>query len=394
MNETERQSRRNFLLGSSGASGVMILKPETVFGSQANSAVEIGIIGCGGRGIYIGDFFIEHTGARVVALADPLPDRIAELKKSLRLGEALTYTDLNGYRDLVSSRLDAVVVESPPYFHPQHVAAAVAAGKHVFLAKPVAVDVPGCNSIAESGKKAEGKLSFVVDFQTRARPAFREAAARLHRGEIGTPILGHVYYHSGPHLPQKVAGDSALQHRLRNWNLSKVLSGDIINEQNIHCIDVAVWYLQSHPAEAFGTCSRIAEPHEGDMQDSFLVNYTFPNGAKVDFSGARFIKGYFDQCIRIYGTKGTLDSHYRGVIQITGDNPWKGAEADATREGAITNVKNFVESIRTGKDLNYAAEAVRTNRRCILGRTAGYENRIVTWDEMLKRGEKLEAGSL
>lgn len=383
-------SRRSFVL-SSGASGLLIVKPATAFGSQANSAIEVGIIGCGARGVYIGDFFLEHTGARIVALADPLPDRLQSLQTNLKLREPRTYTGLNGYRDLVNSKLDAVIIESPPYFHPEQTAAAVAAGRHVFLAKPIAVDVPGCNSLAESGRKTQGKLSFVVDFQTRVRPAFQEAAARLHRGDIGRPVLGHVYYHSGEHKPVHIPGDSALEDRLRNWNLSKALSGDIIVEQNIHVIDVAVWYMQAHPAEAFGACSRIPE-HEGDMQDTFVVNFSFPNGAQVDFSGARFLKGYNDQCIRVYGTQGTLDSHYRGVIQITGDKPWKGADADPTREGALTNVKNFVDSIRTGQYLNYAAEAVRTNLSCILGRTAGYEKRTVTWDEMMKRNEKLEAG--
>ena len=152
----------------------------------------MGLIGSGGRALYIGDFFIEHTGARVVAVADPLPDRMAALKNSLRCAGAREYTGLGGYRELVSSKLDAVVAESPPYFHPDHVAAAVAAGRHVFLGKPVAVDVPGCHSIAESGRQAEGRLSFLVDLQTRVRPAFQEAAARLHRGDIGKPALGHV----------------------------------------------------------------------------------------------------------------------------------------------------------------------------------------------------------
>jgi hypothetical protein len=130
---------------------------------------------------------------------------------------------------------------------------------------------------------------------------------------------------------------------------------------------------------------------EGDLRDAFVVDFLFPNGVHVDFSGARFLKGYNDICARIYGAAGTLDSHYRGVVQITGDKPWTGATADATREGAIANVKNFVESIRRGTYLNNAAVAVESNLSCILGRTAGYEHRLVTWDEMIRRNEKLDA---
>lgn len=390
MSSGNEPSRRAFLLSSS-TSGMLIVKPETAFGTQANSSLEVGLIGSGGRALYIGNFFVEYTGARVVAVADPLPDRIAALKKSLGCAGAREYTSLEGYRDLVSSKLDAVVVESPPYFHPDHAAATVAAAKHVFLAKPVAVDVPGCQSIADSGRKAEGKLTFVVDLQTRVRPAFQEAAARLYRGDIGKPVLGHVYYHSEVVVPQRVASDSPLQSRLRNWNFSRALSGDIIVEQDIHAIDLAVWYMRSHPSEAFGACERIAGPREGDLRDAFLVNFLFPNGVQVDFSGARFLKGYHDICARIYGTAGTLDSHYLGAVQITGDKPWTGATADATRDGAITNVRNFVESVRSGKYLNNAAVAVESNLSCILGRTAGYERRIVTWDETIKRNEKLDA---
>jgi predicted dehydrogenase len=383
-------SRRDFLFSSS-LSGLLILEPRTVFGSEANSAIEIGIVGAGARGAYIGNFFTEQTGARIVALADPLPDRIASLKNSLGCAQAREYSNLDGFRDLVRSKLDAVVVESPPYFHPAHVEAAVAAGKHVFLAKPVAVDVPGCTSIAESAQRADGKVSFVVDFQTRARPAFQEAAARLFRGEIGQPVLVHAYYHSDPHLPQHVAGDSPLQDRLRNWNLSQALSGDIIVEQDIHAIDTAVWYMQAHPVEAWGACNRTPQPGEGDMQDVFVVSFSFPNGVRADFSGARFVKGYRDICVRVYGTSGTLDSHYLGAVRITGDHPWTGATADATREGALANVRAFVESIRTGKLLNNAASAVESNLACILGRTAAYENRVVTWEEMAGRNEKLDA---
>lgn len=163
-------SRRRFVSGGSGAAGagVLILKPKTVFGSQANSAVEVGIAGVGGRGNWIGNFFVEQAGARVVALADVFHDRLETGRARFGVAPSRVYRGVESYRELAASRLDAVVVESPPYYHPEHVAAAVAAGKHVFLAKPVAVDVPGCRSIRESGERAKGKVSFLVDFQTRA----------------------------------------------------------------------------------------------------------------------------------------------------------------------------------------------------------------------------------
>src|ERR1017187_6300958 len=159
MSTPSSPSRRLFLQAST-ASGLLILKPKTVFASQANSTIELGLIGCGSRGIYIANFFLEHTQSKIVALAEPLPDHLDLFRKQVNASSARVYGGFRGYRELVESKLDAVIIESPPYFHPEHAAVAVAANKHVYLAKPIAVDVPGCQSIAESARKAQGKLSF------------------------------------------------------------------------------------------------------------------------------------------------------------------------------------------------------------------------------------------
>lgn len=381
-------ARREFL----SATGLLVLKPETVFGSQANSAIEIGIIGCGGRGTYIGGFFQEYTGARIVALHDPFPDRLEEIQQKLRLSGPRLYRGLEGYRELVTSRLDAVVIESPPYFHPEQAEAAVAAGKHVFIAKPLAVDVAGCQRILEAGRRARGKLSFLVDFQTRAQPAFQEAARRVHEGAIGTLVMGHVYYHTGRLRSRSKPGASPAEARLRDWVFDKVLSGDIIVEQHIHVLDVANWYAQAHPLRAFGTGGRKARTDVGDCWDHFLVQYWYPNDIRVDFSSNQFLKGFHDMCVRFYGTAGTVDTHYNGYLRITGDNPWPGVEKDDTfRAGAVANVKRFVESLRSGAYVNNVEESVESNLTAILGRMAAYQERMITWDQMMRSGEKLEA---
>lgn len=384
--------RRRFLQSGAAVSAMLVLKPQTVFGTQANSAVELGIIGCGGRGNWIGGHFIEFTNTRIVALHDPFRDKLEATAAKFKVDRSRLYGGLDGYKDLVASQLDAVAIESPPYFHPEQAAAAVAAGKHVFLAKPVAVDVVGCKSVLESGEKAKGKVSFLVDFQTRAQPAFQEAARRVHSGAIGVPVLGHVFYHTGRLRPQAPPGAPPEEARLRNWVFDKALSGDIIVEQNIHVLDVANWYLQSPPLRAYGTGGRKARVDVGDCWDHFVVTYWYPNDVRVDFSSAQFTKGFHDMCIRVYGTAGTVDSHYGGFVRITGDNPWPGVEKDDTfREGAIANVKSFIESIRTGRLLNNAAQSVESNLTAVLGRMAAYAERTVTWDEMLRTNEKLDA---
>ena len=131
-----------------------------MFGTPANSAVEIGIIGCGGRGNWIGGHFKEHTGARIVALADAFQDRLDSTAGKFKVESAGQFAGLDGYKRLVESKLDAVAIESPPYYHPEHAAAAAAAGKHIYLAKPVAVDVPGCRDNREHGRKDERPAQF------------------------------------------------------------------------------------------------------------------------------------------------------------------------------------------------------------------------------------------
>jgi predicted dehydrogenase len=370
--------RREFL---KAAAGLMIVKAESVYGTPANSTLEVGIIGCGGRGVYIGNFFVEHTLSKIVALADAFEDRLAVGREKFQVEARRAYRGLEAYRELIGSRVDAVAIESPPYFHPEQARAAVEAGKHVYLAKPVATDAAGCRSILESGRRAQGKFSFLVDFQTRARPVFLEAARRVHEGAIGPPVSGQVFYQAGRLRPQ-ATGDSA-EARLRNWVFDKQYSGDIIVEQNIHVVDVANWYLRSHPLKAFGTGGRKARVDVGDCWDHFLVTYWYPNDVKIDFSSGQYLKGFNDLCIRIYGPAGTVDSHYNGAVAIRGDNPWHGSDKDDTfHGGAITNVKNFVASIRDGKYLNNAAESVESNLTCILGRQAAYGERVVRWEEL------------
>jgi predicted dehydrogenase len=185
---------------------------------------------------------------------------------------------------------------------------------------------------------------------------------------------------------------SAAEARLRNWTFDIALSGDVIVEQHIHVLDVANWYMQSHPVRACGTGGRKARVDVGDCWDHFIVTYWYPNDVRMDFSSNQFLKGFHDMCIRFYGTAGTVDSHYGAAIRVTGDNPWPGVEKDDTfRQGAQTNVRDFVESIRTGKYLNNAAESARSNLTSILGRMTAYKEQPVTWDQMMRSGERLDA---
>ena len=214
----------------------------------------------------------------------------------------------------------------------------------------------------------------------------------MHEGAIGNIVLGHVYYHAGRLTPKTVPGESAEENRLRNWVFDIALSGDIIVEQNVHVLDVANWYIGAHPIKASGTGGRKARVDVGDCWDHFIVTYWYPDDVKVDFSSAQYTKGYDDLCIRMYGDKGTADSHYNGPVRILGDNPWKGTDYDDTwNNGVNNNVKDFVKSIRSGEFINHGKYAVQSTLTGVLGREAAYSGKEVSWDDMMERKNKLDA---
>jgi predicted dehydrogenase len=391
--------RRNFVKAAAG--GLLILSPRTAFGYQANSTVEIGLVGCGGRGNWISPFFSEYAGARLVAVADVLKANLDSTRDKFTVAAGRAYWGPDAYRELAQSKLDAVVIETPTYFHAIQAAAAVDAGRHVFCAKPIAVDVPASKHFLATGAQARNRnLSFWVDFQTRARPVFQEVASRIHRGDIGKVAMCQVVYYAGrPWKDRSTPGMDPGQKRIVNWLGDRVISGDIIVEQNIHVIDMANWYLDSHPLKANGTGGRTdwsgTESDTGDSWDHFAVNYWYPNEVQATFSSNQLTNSFSDLCVRCFGILGCADTHYGGLVRIAAnrkDQAWTGAEKDDTfRAGCISNVVSFIESIRNGKPINNAAVAVESNLTGILGRMAAYQQRMVTWDEMMASTEKWEA---
>src|SRR2546427_7517237 len=253
--------RRTFLGTMAAAGAAMFIKPELVHGTRANSAVRVGLLGCGGRGTEDASNLVDTGGARVVALADLFPDQldaarahfdqVQQAKGFAALDPKQLFVGPRAYERLAASKeVDAIVIATPPYFHPQHLETAVAAGKHVYLEKPVAVDVAGAKRVMEIGKRAQGRLSLDVGFQIRDCPPFVELVRRIHGGALGDIICGEAYYLTG-YIDRPAWPDaSPAERRLRNWVRDRVLSGDIIVEQNIHVIDICNWVLKAHPLKA------------------------------------------------------------------------------------------------------------------------------------------------
>ncbi len=390
-------SRRRFLKDAGGAAvAFSVLEPGLARGSGASATVDLGIIGCGGRGTWIANLFQKHGGYNIVAAADYFQDRVDKLGGEIGVPAARRFTGLSGYRRLLEQKVDAVAIESPPFFHPIHAADAVAAGKHVYLAKPVAVDVPGCRTIEDSAAKATtGRLCFLVDFQTRANEFFIEALRRVHGGALGRFAFGEATYHAEDPFGEQAqyARSSDAESRLRAWGLSREFSGDIITEQNIHTLDVASWIMGKAPISACGTGGRKFRD-VGTCYDTFSILFKYADDVGITFSSRQFKgEGTRPEGIRnrMFGSEGVLETEYGGQVLIRGKQFYRGGETPTIYEqGAVNNIAAFHDAIQRADYSNpTAAGSVRSNLVTILGRIAAYKGSVVTWDELLHSDERL-----
>jgi myo-inositol 2-dehydrogenase / D-chiro-inositol 1-dehydrogenase len=384
-------SRRRFLALTAGATTINLLKPTLVFGARANSKISLGVIGCGGRGSWIARLFAESGLYHVTACSDYFQDRIDAVGDAHAIPSSRRYPGLNGYRTLLDSEVDAVVIETPPYFHPKQAMDAVDAAKHVFLAKPIAVDVPGCLTIAEAGSKATAKnLVFLVDFQTRANEHYREALRRVRQGDLGRIIMAEAFYpwsgggRGGP--------PASAEEQLRQWYYVLSLSGDFIVEQAIHALDVATWILNADPVKAVGLGGRAMRPNHS-IYDHFALTYTFPNDVPLSFTCIQAIPAFKDEIrCRAYGTEGYIDTDYFGDVWIRGNDPYKGGSTgNLYTEGTLVNIREFHQSMTQHQYANpTVAPSVRANLTAVLGREAGYRRTEVTLAELVRENRSLK----
>jgi myo-inositol 2-dehydrogenase / D-chiro-inositol 1-dehydrogenase len=421
MREKGKIGRREFM-GAAATAGVMLMKPALVRGTAANSALRVGLLGCGGRGTKDATDLVETGSARIVALADLFQDQLEKAKiyfndlaaknKQPAIEASQMFLGPNAFEKIAASKqLDAIVVTTPPYFHPQHARAVVEAGKHIYLEKPVAVDVHGAKEIFEIGRRAEGRQSMDVGFQIRNAPPFVELTKRIQAGALGRISCAQAYYYTGAIDRPDWPGASPVEKRIRNWVWDRVLSGDILVEQNIHVIDVCNWVLESHPLKASAVGGRGVRTDDGDAWGHFEVLFTYPQEVHVSFNSTQMDKGWWDVCERFFGSKGVSEAHYSHPVRIVGDDPWdwekeaglqqqeQGGKFSTTGEfkGALDEAdpekkKAFVESILSGKFHNQAAQGAESALSAMLGRTAAYQGREITWNELLDSNLHWDSG--
>jgi len=413
-------NRRQFVQ-TGAACGLLLLKSRTAFSYQANSAVRLGLLGCGNRGTTVSTSFSKNTTAQVVALADIFPDKLAlgrthfnQVNASLgraAIDEKMLFHGPHAFEQLASCKdVDLIQISTPPFFHVQHLETAVAAGKHVYCEKPVGVDVAQANHALEIAKRVKPTQSVDVGFQVRNAPPIAAIAQKIQAGALGKIAAVAGNYNAPAALEKSCAGSSQDEFRLRNWLWYTALSGDILVEQNIHIIDLCNWLLGAHPLKATATGGRNILTHAGDCWDNYQVDYTYPNDVHFAFASTQFSEGNaFNAGLNMFGANGSAAVPYSGPVEIVGAQAWawkdsgNAASAPATfaANGSFNDnlafadrdkERTFIDSITSGRSHNQIAAGVETALSCMLGRMAGYQKREVTWEELLAHGETYKLG--
>jgi predicted dehydrogenase len=388
-------NRRGFLKGVAAAASFSIMARATAQGDAANARIRAGLIGLGGRGKMIGDMLQAHGGYELVAVADYFPEVARERGAGWAVPPERCHSGLLGYRRLLENQLDAVFLETPPYCFPSHVEAAVEAGLHVYMAKPVACDVPGTLRVQEAARKTtEAGRQFLIDFQTRTDPLYIEGIRRVHAGEIGAlGLISSLYTDEGfPDPPLANTVEDRLQHLI--WVNDNALGGGYLVNAGIHAIDVALWLAQAAPVSAVGTSRAVrAEPH-GDSHDVFSLTYEFENGLLMNHRGEHLRNRFSFRCDNIaHGQEGYLETAYSGEVAMPAiRGGWGGGPVqNLYEEGARRNIDAFHERVISGSsDDSTVAPSINANLAVLLGREAAARSARVTWDQLLAENTPLE----
>ena len=362
------------------------------------SVLKAGLIGCGSRGTGAAVNFLESgPNLELVALGDAFDDKLQKCRRNLKekkgveIDSEKCFVGFDAYEKVIEAGLDVVLLATPPYFRPEHFEAAVKAGKHVFMEKPVAVDPAGVRSIMINGVRAqEMGLSVVAGTIKRHQADYMATHGKVKNGAIGEIISGNCYYNQGKlwHVNPKTEW-SDLEAMVRNWVNWTWLSGDHIVEQHIHNLDLMNWFIGSHPEKATGFGSRQRRT-TGDQYDNFSIDYTYPNHVHVH-SMCRQINGC-DNSVRdlLRGTYGYTNCE-NTIFNHAGRQYWKYPLTEEQqndrhyffRRAFIQEHIALITAIRTNQPINEAVQIAESSLTAIMGRISAYTGKTVTWDEML-----------
>ncbi|HTX38713.1 MAG TPA: Gfo/Idh/MocA family oxidoreductase [Bryobacteraceae bacterium] len=368
-------TRRSFLSAGAAAAGAFtIVAPRSVRGSQANSQVAIGLIGCGGRGSFDGSIVNADPRAKVMALCDKFPDQFDKSETTIKSQDTRKYTDFE--KLLGASDIDAVFIATPPFEHPRMLEAAIQARKHIYCEKPIGVDVEGVKRAIAAGRKADKTKTIFVGFQQRYGPEYLEAYRRIQHGAIGELSNARGFWISSDPFTRKPYSDTSVE-KLRNWFAYHEYSGDIIVEQDCHNLDVLHWFLGGLPVSAVGRGNKKVRKNM-DILDNLTVIYQWPNGFFVNFEANQLTpRGFSRVGEEFTGTKGTIATSRARMTHYKG--PGDSEEMPTKRDITIDAIEDFVTRIVNNDPDNVVERSALSTCIALLGRTAIYSGREATW---------------
>ena len=398
MNEQDRQdgvSRRGFMKGA--AAGAVSLAAASTFSPRAFAAgsdtIRVGLIGCGGRGTYdTGNCLKAAPGVELVAMGDMFKDHLDKCRQTLtknapdkvKVTDDKCFVGWDAYQKVLATDVNLVILTQAPHFRAAHLKAAIEAGKHVFMEKPVAVDPVGVRSVIQSSELADKKnLKILAGTQMRRISHLVEAARRIHDGAIGEirggqcVRLGDGMSTWGPQ--QREPGWSDMEWQLRRWLFMTWLSGDFITEMHIHNLDVMNWLIGAHPVQCIGMGGRGARtaPEYGDSFDHFAVEYEYPNGLRIEYMGTQIDGAHNRQDQRLVGTKGLMYTD-SGRVVIEGQE--KAEIAWDKNDPCVKQHADQIEAIRRDQRLNEGRRVAESTLTSIMGRMSAYTGRALKWD--------------
>jgi myo-inositol 2-dehydrogenase/D-chiro-inositol 1-dehydrogenase len=394
-------TRRTFVQTAAAATAAVVLPGGiNVAGSDV---IRVGVIGCGGRGTGAAANVMEGAdGVEVVALGDLMPDRLAECRQQLsklasdspamaakyKVTDDKCFTGFDCYQKVLATDVNYVILAAAPGFRPKHLEAAVAAGKHIFTEKPVAVDSAGIRSVLATYDLAMKKgLGVGAGTQRRHQEEYVPAIQRIHDGAIGDVLSGQVFWNqSGLWNRAREASWTDAEWQIRNWLYFTWLSGDHIVEQHVHNIDVANWVLKGHPIKATAVGGRQwrTDPKYGHIYDHFAVDFEYANGARV-MSMCRQIDGTSTRIAEDFtGTKGKALFADRAPSRLTGPGAWTFARTGKSINPYVQEHTDLIASIRSGKPYNELKQVAESTLTAIMGREAAYTGQEITWEMILK----------
>ena len=424
MIERPKPSRRDFLKASTAtAAGALLvggLSLQQSVHAAGSDKIKIALIGCGGRGNGAAQNCMQADPAvQLIAVADAFEFQAKnaandfrnsnDFKTRVDIPDDRVFSGLDAYQKAIACGADMIVTATPPGFRPMIYAAAIQAGKHVFMEKPCCVDAAGFRKLMEANKLADEKgLKVGVGFQRRHTPSYVETIEKIHDGAIGKLMFLRAYWNGGGIWNRRraeLAGilkrePTEMEYQVFNWYHFCWVSGDNICEQHIHNLDVCNWAKGDHPvaANGMGGCSlRYLGDWKGTGQifDHHFVEFTYKDDTKM-FSQCRHMANCWEPVGEAaHGTKGK--SNCAGSIELdegvevksTGPAKAKAKGKKRQRTGVDSMVqehKDLIEAIRSGAKYNEGWHGASSSMTAVLGRMATYSGKEVKWDEAIKKG--------